>query len=162
MSMSMTSWIYNKQELLHYVFIMRCFPALRRQDQYHTISITISRLGHNVRCMRPVCMQLHSCFTLPSPLQQQCCERRAQLWKISVLTSYFIKTVIWFYEGAVTMLLPWHTRFWPRSSYYFKSEISKPFMIFLAHVLKRSSGWMPFGHPPGQGKNWFRWKLACW
>eukprot|EP00116_Pleurobrachia_bachei_P019179 sb/3479441/ len=35
------------------------------------------------------------------------------------------------------------------ASYSQKSEISKPFMIFLAHVIKRSSGWMPFGHPPG-------------
>ena len=32
--------------------------------------------------------------------------------------------------------------------------ISKPCMIFLAHVLKTSSGWMPFGHSPGQGKNY--------
>eukprot|EP00116_Pleurobrachia_bachei_P010060 sb/3470322/ len=39
------------------------------------------------------------------------------------------------------------------ASYPQKSEISKPFMIFLAHVLKRSSGWMPFGHQPGQGKS---------
>eukprot|EP00116_Pleurobrachia_bachei_P003645 sb/3463907/ len=45
------------------------------------------------------------------------------------------------------------------SGYYFKSEISKPFMIFLAHVLKRSSGWMPFGHPPGQGKNFIEQNL---
>eukprot|EP00116_Pleurobrachia_bachei_P014925 sb/3475187/ len=64
-----------------------------------------------------------------------------------------MKPVIWFDKGAVVMISVTLRDFDHARVTILNPRFLKPFMIFLAHVLKRSSGWMPFGHPPGQGKN---------